>query len=290
MHSMTGFGRGTHATERVVIRVEASSVNRKQGEVHFFMPRDLAELEPRLRKHVLGRITRGRININVNLEHPSGAGGGIRVDMGKARALKAAFTRLSDGLEQELTPGSTDYLRAPDIFVFEEDYQVEEIWAALQPALDEALDSLIEMRAEEGADLQVELERILAALEALTHEIEEHAPSVVTAHRENLLRRLRDADLDLDPDDERVLKEIALFADRCEITEELTRLRSHFRKFHSYIESAGVVGRSMDFLCQEINREFNTIGSKANDASLAQLVVTAKTELEKIREQVQNIE
>ncbi|MDP7654909.1 MAG: DUF1732 domain-containing protein, partial [Roseibacillus sp.] len=236
---MTGFGRGTHATERVVIRVEASSVNRKQGEVHFFMPRDLAELEPRLRKHVLGRITRGRININVNLEHPSGASGGIRVDMGKARALKAAFTRLSEGLEQELTPGSADYLRAPDIFVFEEDYQVEEVWAALQPALDEALDSLIEMRAEEGTDLQVELERILAALEALTHEIEEHAPSVVTTHRENLLRRLRDADLDLDPDDERILKEIALFADRCEITEELARLRSHLRKFHSSIENSG---------------------------------------------------
>ncbi len=290
MHSMTGFGRGTHATGRVVIRVEASSVNRKQGEVHFFMPRDLTELEPRLRKHVLGRITRGRININVNLEHPSGAGGGIRVNMGQARALKAAFTKLSEGLKQELTPESTDYLRAPDIFVFEEDYQVEEIWAALQPALDEALDGLVEMRAEEGADLQIELERILAALAALTHEIEKHAPSVVTAHRETLLRRLRDADLDLNPDDERILKEIALFADRCEITEELARLRSHLRKFHSYIENSGVVGRSMDFLCQEINREFNTIGSKANDASLAQLVVDGKTELEKIREQVQNIE
>ena len=290
MHSMTGFGRGSHATEQIVIRVEASSVNRKQGEVHFFMPRNLAELESRLRKHVLSRITRGRININVNLEHPDGADGSIRVDMGKARALKTAFTKLSEGLEQELTPESTDYLRAPDIFVFGEDYRVEEIWSALQPALDEALESLVEMRAEEGADLQAELERILATLEKCTHEIEEHAPSVVTAHRENLLRRLRDADLDLDPDDERVLKEIALFADRCEITEELTRLRSHFRKFHSYIESAGVVGRSMDFLCQEINREFNTIGSKANDATLAQTVVNAKTELEKIREQVQNIE
>ncbi|MCH2063611.1 MAG: YicC family protein [Roseibacillus sp.] len=287
---MTGFGRGSHATEQIVIRVEASSVNRKQGEVHFFMPRNLAELESRLRKHVLSRITRGRININVNLEHPDGADGSIRVDMGKARALKTAFAKLSEGLEQELTPESTDYLRAPDIFVFGEDYRVEEIWSALQPALDEALESLVEMRAEEGADLQAELERILATLEKFTHEIEEHAPSVVTAHRENLLRRLRDADLDLDPDDERVLKEIALFADRCEITEELTRLRSHFRKFHSYIESAGVVGRSMDFLCQEINREFNTIGSKANDATLAQTVVNAKTELEKIREQVQNIE
>lgn len=290
MHSMTGFGRGTHATENVVVRVEAASVNRKQGEVHFFMPRDLAELEPRLRKHVLGRISRGRVNINVNLEHPSGSAGGVKVDLGKARALAAAFKELSTALEQPIEPESTDYLRAPDVFVFEEAYEVDQIWAALEPALNEALDGLLTMRAEEGADLKVELERILVVIEDLTNQIEEHAPSVITAHRENLLRRLREAELDLNPDDDRVLKEIALFADRCDITEELTRLRSHFRKFYSYVETPGVVGRSMDFLCQEINREFNTIGSKANDATLAQAVVNAKTEVEKIREQVQNIE
>ena len=290
MHSMTGFGRGSHASEHIVTRVEASSVNRKQGEVHFFMPRNLVELESRLRKHVLQRISRGRINVNITLEHPDGGNSGVRVDIAKARALRAAFAELSEELEQEVTPESTDYLRAPDVFIFGEEHPVDEIWAALQPALDQALDSLVRMRAEEGADLQAELERILAGLEKLTQEIETHAPSVVSAHRENLLRRLREADLDLDAGDERVLKEIALFADRCEITEELARLRSHFRKFHTYIESAGVVGRSMDFLCQEINREFNTIGSKANDAALAQTVVNAKTELEKIREQVQNIE
>ena len=290
MHSMTGFGRGTHAAAHVVIRVEASSVNRKQGEVHFFMPRDLAELEARLRKHVLGRVTRGRVNINVTLEHPGGAGSGVRVNVAKARALKAAFLDMSRELDQEITPGASDYLRAPDVFLFEEDYKVEEVWGAMKPALDEALDGLVQMRAEEGADLKAELERILAHLEALTNEIEEHAPAVIANHRENLLRRLRDAELDLDAGDQRVLKEVALFADRCDITEEITRLRSHFRKFHAYMNSSGVVGRSMDFLCQEINREFNTIGSKANDATLAQAVVNSKTELEKIREQVQNIE
>ena len=290
MHSMTGFGRGTHATEHVVIRVEASSVNRKQGEVQFFMPRDLAELEPGLRKRVLSRITRGRINININLEHPSDTGSGIRVDREKALALQSAFEELSGLLNQELSPRATDYLRAPDVLVFGEDYQIEEIQTALQPALDEALDNLVRMRAGEGSDLKIELDRILTILESLVREIEEHSPSVVVGHRENLLRRLRDAGLELDPGDERVLKEIALFADRCEITEELARLRSHFRKFRDYMENSGVVGRPMDFLCQEINRELNTIGSKANDATLAQAVVNAKTELEKIREQVQNIE
>jgi uncharacterized protein (TIGR00255 family) len=127
-------------------------------------------------------------------------------------------------------------------------------------------------------------------LEDLTSQIAQRAPSVCSTHRENLFRRLREVDLNLDLDDERILKEVALFAERCDITEEITRLRSHFRKFLVYLDSGEPVGRSMDFLCQEINREFNTIGSKANDAPLAQAVVLAKSELEKLREQVQNIE
>ncbi len=290
MHSMTGFGRGSHATNKVVVRVEASSVNRKQGEVVFFMPRDLAELEPRLRKHVLGRIARGRINVNVNLEHPSTSTSGVRIDTGKARALEAAFTELSEAIDRPIKPGSAEFLRAPEILIFEEAYEPEVIWGALEPALNLALDGLTKMRAEEGADLKIEIGRLLARLEELTGEIEQGAPSVVTNHRDNLLRRLREAELELDLDDDRVLKELSLFADRCDITEEIARLRSHFRKFSTYLDSSDPVGRSMDFLCQEINREFNTIGSKANDATLAQAVVKAKTDLEKIREQVQNIE
>ena len=287
---MTGFGSGACATEHIAVRVEASSVNRKQGEVHLFMPRNLAELEPRLRKHVLGRITRGRVNINISLEYLGGPEEGIRIDMAKARSLQSAFKQLSEGLGQELSPQAADYLRVPDIFVFSEGSQLEETLDALLPALDEALDNLIQMRTEEGSDLREELARILTILEELTGEIEERAPSIITGHRQNLLSRLGDAGLEIDLQDERVLKEIALFADRCEITEELTRLRSHFRKFQSYFEVSEVVGRSMDFLCQEINREFNTIGSKANNAAVAQAVVAAKTELEKIREQVQTIE
>lgn len=290
MHSMTGFGRGSHATENVVARVEISAVNRKQGEVVFFMPRTHAELEPRLRKHVLKRISRGRLNVNIYLEHISENAAAVKVDTEKARALEAAFAQLSRTIHRTLQPESTDFLRAPDVLTFEEPCNPDEIWEAIQPAIDEALNALIEMRREEGADLKDELARLLGQLDVLANEIEAHAPSVITAHRENLFRRLRDAGLELDLDDERVLKEIALFADRCDITEELTRLRSHFRKFTNYLESKKSVGRSMDFLCQEINREFNTIGSKANDATLAQAVVNAKTDLEKLREQVQNIE
>jgi uncharacterized protein (TIGR00255 family) len=287
---MTGFGRGSHATDHVVVRVEAASVNRKQCEVLFYMPRDLSELEARLRKHVLARVTRGRVNVNVKLEHPSGAASGVTVDAAKARALEHAFKELSDAIGRVVLPAPGDFLRAPDVFVFEECHPIEEIWEALEPALDEALDGLLAMRAEEGADLQAEVVRLVTDLEELTTRIEEHAPSVIISYRDTLFRRLREADLALDLADERALKEVALFADRCAITAEITRLRSHFRKFLAYLESGDSVGRSMDFLCQEINREFNTIGSKANDAILAQSVVKAKTELEKLREQVQNIE
>ena len=195
MHSMTGFGRGSHATSKIVARIEASSVNRKQGEVSFSMPRSLAELEATLRKAVLTRVSRGRVSVTIKLEHPQGLAAGVQVDTARARALDAAFTILSDALDRPLHPDASDFLRAPGIF-----------------------------------------------------------------------------------------------ADRCDITEETTRLRSHFRKFAEYLASNDPIGRSLDFLCQEMNREFNTIGSKANDATLAQHVVTAKTELEKAREQVQNIE
>ncbi|NNC87694.1 MAG: YicC family protein [Akkermansiaceae bacterium] len=290
MHSMTGFGRGHHATDQVAVRVEVSSVNRKQCEVSTYTPRNLTELDPQLRKHVLSRVSRGRINVQIKLEHPEGLAAGVQVDTARARALEAAFTELSDAINRPLHPTSTDFLRAPDVFSFEEDVSVEAIWEAILPALDQALDALLAMRAKEGAHLRVELDRLLTLLEVQTSAIEKHAPEVVTAYRENLHRRLREAGLDLDLEDERVLKELALFADRCDITEEITRLRSHFRKFASYLDSPEPVGRPLDFLCQEMNREFNTIGSKSNDASLAQHVVNAKTELEKAREQVQNIE
>ena len=290
MHSMTGFGRGSHATSTIAATVEASSVNRKQGEVSFYLPRTLAELEPALRKIVLSRVARGRVNVQIRLEHPHGLAAGVQVDTARARALEAAFTTLSDAIDRPLHPSATDFLRAPDVFTFEEGFAPDDALAAVEPALRSALDALIAMRRSEGDDLKQDFMDRLALLEAQARAIEDHAPSVVSTYRDTLFRRLGDAGLDLDLNDERVVKEIALFADRCDITEEITRLRSHFRKFAEYLDSGEPIGRSLDFLCQELNREFNTIGSKANDATLAQHVVIAKTELEKVREQVQNVE
>lgn len=290
MHSMTGFGRGSHATSEIVVHIEASSVNRKQGEITFHMPRSLGELEASLRKRVLQRISRGRVTIQIKLDHPQGVAAGVQLDAARAKALNAAFVELSTALGRPVTPEAEDFLRAPDIFRFEEDTTPDSVLPALHPALDEAIDALLAMRASEGNDLKEDLLQRLAVLEQETTAIESKAPGVVSAYRDTLFRRLGEAGLDLDLQDERVLKELALFADRCDITEETTRLRSHFRKFQEYLGSGEPVGRSLDFLCQELNREFNTIGSKANDATLAQHVVNAKTDLEKMREQVQNVE
>ncbi|HEY8961378.1 MAG TPA: DUF1732 domain-containing protein [Luteolibacter sp.] len=152
------------------------------------------------------------------------------------------------------------------------------------------MEQLLAMRLSEGEHLKEDLLARLAVLEAFAATISTYAPGRPARQREILLKRLREAGLDLDPNDERVLKELAVFAERCDISEELTRLSSHFRKFRDYLDAAEPPGRALDFLCQELFREFNTIGSKANDAGIAQAVVEAKTELEKVREQVQNVE
>jgi len=288
---MTGFGRAENATSTIAARVEASSVNRKQGEVVVQLPRAYAELEAGIRKIALQKLSRGRVSISIQLERPDGATSAIRINTSRARALEAAFTELSDAIDRPVQATSADFLRTPEILEFDEDpADPEDALKAITPALEGALDHMIAMRAREGQHLHDDIESRITILEAISTEIVSHAPSVLTRYRENLQRRLSESGVEVDLNDDRLLKEIGLFADRCDITEEITRLRSHFEKFREYLALDEPIGRPLDFLCQELNREFNTIGSKANDASLAQHIVNAKTELEKIREQVQNVE
>lgn len=288
---MTGFGRAEHATEALVARVEISSINRKQGEVIIQLPRTYAELEANLRKYTLTKISRGRLNVSITLEIASDSAKTLTLDSAKALALKNEMVRISAELKTSLTITTADILRIPDIMQQQDSgVDADTALSAIQPALEQALANLITMRSREGDDLKQDSIDRLTILEQETTEIEAHAPSVILRYKENLHRRLNESGLDIDLDDERVLKEIGLFAEKCDISEEITRLRSHFAKFREYLDSNKPVGRSLDFLCQEINREFNTIGSKANDATLAQHVVHSKTELEKMREQIQNVE
>ncbi len=291
MHSMTGFGRGSAATDAWHSTVEISAVNRKQAEVVVQAPRELNEIETRIRKTVLETVSRGRIQVSINLERAEGAAAAIQVDATLAHAFHNAFIELGKTVGHPLLPSAGDYLRQPGILTLSNgQIHAEEAWLAIEPALKDALSSLAAMRKTEGSHLKEDFLARLAILAGFAGKIAADAPARPVRQRELLVKRLREADLDLDPADERVAKEIALFADRCDISEELTRLDSHFAKFREYLHAAEPSGRALDFLCQELFREFNTIGSKANDASIAQTIVEAKTELEKIREQVQNVE
>jgi len=291
MNSMTGFGRGSAATDDWQATVEASSVNRKQAEVVVQAPRELNELEARIRKAVLAVVSRGRIQVSISLERSQATASSVQVDGLLARSFDAAFVDLGKSLGRDVLPVAADFLRQPGIIsVGTGQVDVEQAWLAIQLALTDALQQLSAMRAREGQDLKADFLARLAILAAFAGKISALATTRPIRQREVLMKRLRDAGLELDPSDERVVKELALFADRCDVTEELTRLDSHFAKFREYLEAPEPPGRALDFLCQELFREFNTIGSKANEASIAQTIVEAKTELEKIREQVQNVE
>lgn len=288
---MTGFGRGSFNSGTWLATIEISSVNRKQAEVVLQAPRELSELEAPIRKQVLQSVARGRIQISINLEQPNGTAGGISIDQALAKSFENSFVELGTLLGREILPTAGDFLRQPGFLASGRlDIDPETAWQAIQPALTDALQQLVAMRTREGDDLKADFLNRLQTLSGFAEKISVEAPQRPIRQREQLFKRLRDSGLELDPSDDRVLKELALYADRCDITEELTRLDSHFAKFREYLDAAESPGRALDFLCQELFREFNTIGSKANDSSIAQTIVEAKTELEKIREQVQNIE
>lgn len=290
MHSMTGFGRGTAATSEWHAGVEVGTVNRKQAEVVVNLPREIAGLEVKVRQAVLAAVSRGRAQVTVRLE-AAGGGAEVRLDRGLALALRKAFGELEELVGEPLVPVAGDYLRMPGVLsAAVRQISEEEAWQAVEPALRDALAAMCAMRAAEGAHLRDDIDLRLGELSALTSKIAVIAPGRLPRQRDLMEKRLRDSGVPMDLGDERFLRELALFADRCDITEELTRLASHAVKFREYLGSAEAPGRALDFLCQEIFREFNTIGSKANDAEIAQLVVEAKTGLEQIREQIQNIE
>ncbi|GAA5483753.1 YicC/YloC family endoribonuclease [Haloferula sargassicola] len=291
MHSMTGFGRGSATTDHGTATVEIAGVNRKQVEVVLLGIRDLPELENLIRRAVLTRVSRGRLQISIDFQPAAEDRAGVQVDKEAAADLERAFRVLSQHLKREISPSAGDFLRAPGIVTFDDRaINPDFAWTAIEPALEVALEQLLEMRGNEGRHLADDLSARLATLQELRAAIAELAPARPARYREQLAKRMAEAGLELDPADDRVLRELVLFTDRVDITEELTRLDSHFRKFLEYLAAGEPAGRHLDFLCQELHREFNTIGSKASDARIAQQVVTAKAELEKIREQVQNVE
>lgn len=288
---MTGFGRGEATVDQWKINVELSGVNRKQIDVSVNLPSALVELEGDLRRTVTESISRGRVTVRVNLEHTGNRAAELAFDEELARQYIEAAKTLSALGEIETRLTAADLFRAPGLFRLEDsEVDASDLRDTLLEAVGDGLNRLSEMQTQEGEHLRADLIARLNTIEEEARQIAELSPKVPAAHRENLMKRLRESGLEVDLDDDRVLKEIGLFADRCDISEELTRIDSHLAQFRTYLENDEPVGRSLDFLCQEFNRELNTIGSKANDADIAQGIVRSKTELEKIREQVQNVQ
>ena len=291
MNSMTGFGAATAPLASASIRVEIGGVNRKQTEVAVTLPRAWAALETTVRELVAGAVSRGRVNISVSLQQTAGAAAPITINRERLTALVTQLTELESALGKPVDTSLDALLRLGVLAEeTESDLPLETVEAAVVPAVQEALQSFLSLRAQEGANMKQDLLTRINTLRGYRVALMERASGVALRHREALLKRLEESGLPLPADDERIIKEIALFADRSDVTEEMTRLESHLNQFERICDKTEAVGRTLDFLCQEIFRELNTTGSKANDAELAQMVVSAKTELEKIREQVQNIE
>jgi len=290
---MTGRGVGAAAGRLARVEVELSSVNRKQLDVDVGLPRFLAAYESRVLETVQGRLSRGRITGEIRVTWAEAAqAAGAKVDLGLARAtvgaLRAAAKKL--GLPDDLQ--ASDLLSLPGLVALEHGKRdLDALWPTVRQALEAALAKLQAMRKKEGAVLGRDLRMRLGILRKLANEIAARAPAVVAAYRANLLKRIAAALPGSDlAADERLLKEVALFADKADVAEELVRLDSHFRQAADLLKRGGVVGRALDFLVQEMGREINTIGSKANDGEIARRVVAAKAELERFREQVQNVE
>ena len=293
MKSMTGCGRGQCARNGSKITVELSSVNRKQGEISVVMPRELEVLEAQIRDVVNQTISRGRITARVTLHSADGQSSSrVRLNAPLARAYVRELNRLAHDLKIS-GPVTLDMLaRAPGVFETDDEVaDAEDFWPAVEKALRQALATLVKMREREGAHLAKDLAARVATMRKSAADIRKHAPNVQKRYREQLLQRIQGAGLPTPAaDDDRLIKEVVYFADRSDISEELTRLQSHVQQFDDCLKSAEPVGRTLDFLAQEMNREINTIGSKANDSLIARSVVTLKAELEKFREQAQNVE
>lgn len=289
---MTGFGRGEARRDGVSWAVECASVNRKQLEVAVSLPRELGELEANVRNLVAAGVSRGRVNVTVRSESLADiSSNAVNVDHGLAQQYYHALHALAVKLEIPAEVSLHDLMRLPGVVGLQQaETSAEQAWPLIEEAVAAALKQMNLMRETEGTHLREDMEERMSRIEALLTAIREKAVTVPEAQRKLLRQRLEDAGLPLPLDDERLVKEIALFADRTDISEELSRAASHVKQFRAYLASGEPVGRSLDFLMQEFFREFNTMGSKCNNAEIAHHVVTAKTELEKIREQAQNVE
>lgn len=298
LRSMTGFGRGEYEDDNFSVTVEMKTVNHRYNEVAIRLPRFLNPIEDKIRKTILKTINRGRIDVFINADYTSSENCTLKVDKNLAAAYHNALKEIGEVIDASdanvNAAAEIMYLaRCQDVISVKEGFfDVESVWPKVETALQAALENLVNMRITEGSNIYGDFIYRADLIAQKLELIEERSPQVVEEYQAKLTERLNNllADNNITVEPERLLQEVAIFADRTSITEEIVRLKSHIKQFKEIISSDQPVGRKLDFLIQEFNREANTIASKANDYTMAQIVVEIKAEIEKIREQIQNIE
>ncbi len=288
MKSMTGYGKGEVRRDNKTLTVELKAVNNRFLEINARLPKYLLKGDEIVRKEISSLIKRGTIELYFDYKD-LGGDKSLIVDYALAKSYVEASKKLVElGVKDELT--AADILRLPDVVSTSGESDADEICEMLTVATREAVARLDEMRIVEGKSVESDFRKLIGNIAAHLSVVKERAPMVVEEYRQKLLKRISDYLNEIEPDEARLLNEVAFFADKADINEEISRLQSHIDQFTSLLSLGGEVGRKLDFLAQEMNREINTMGSKSNDIEIAGHVVAMKNELEKIKEQVRNVE
>ncbi len=291
LKSMTGYGRSEATVDGRHMVFEIKSVNHKYFEFNARVTRSCSFLEERLKSYVREKVSRGKIDVFLQVESLEGAGTQVQVNHALAGAYYNALTELRDRWQLDDPVTLALLARYPDIFSVRKEPEDEEaLWRAVEQVAAPAVASLLQMRESEGSRLQQDVLEKARAVLGLVGQVEALAPQTVRQYQERLRGKIQELLGEARYDEQRVLTEVAVFADKVAIDEETVRLRSHFQQLQALVDSPGPAGRKIDFLVQEMNREANTIGSKSVNPEIAHLVVEIKSEIEKIREQVQNVE
>ena len=289
--SMTGFGAGDAETADFKVHIEVKAVNQRFLETNYHMPYSMNMFENQLTKKIKQYASRGKLDINIRFQDLRDKAVTVKVDKGLVAAYGQALQEISSQLELSAPVTAAQIASYPDVLKLnEENADLEAAQPVLMQAMEQALESFVAMREAEGQNIQRDLLARIGTLENFVGELEKLAPEIVAAYRQRLENLLREYLAKEDIEESRIIQEVALFTDKVNYTEETVRLRSHFDQFRQIITAGEPVGRKLDFLIQEMNREINTVASKANSAGAAQFVVDVKSEIEKIREQIQNIE
>lgn len=289
--SMTGYGSAKGSVEGQEITVELKSVNNRYLDCSVRLPRNFLFAEDTVKQAVSAGVSRGKVDVFVSTQASQDSGTVVSVNEELARGYRDAVARIAETLGLEIGLNAFSLARFPDVLMVERrELDKDKAAAALSEITAKAVEEFNAMREREGERLRRDMLGKLETIEGLVSVVEERSPQTVKEYRERLEARLRDILADRSLDEQRVITEAAIFADRTAVDEETVRLRSHIAQFRTMLEEGSPIGRKMDFLVQEFNRESNTIGSKCSDASLAKVVVDLKSEIEKIREQLQNVE